>query len=37
MTLKNILGGGPYPGVIQNLIIDAVGAFLITLGVLHIL
>jgi hypothetical protein len=35
MTLKNILGGGPYLCLIQNLIMDAVGAFLIALGVLH--
>ena len=37
VTLKNILGGGPYPCLIQNLIMDAVGAFLIALGVLHAL
>ena len=37
VTLKNVLGGGPYPCTIQNLIIDAVGSFLLAINVLYTL
>ena len=37
VTLKNVLGGGPYPCAIQNLIIDAVGSFLLAINVLYTL
>jgi ribonuclease HI len=37
VTLKNVLGGGPYPCAIQNLIVDAVGSFLLAINVLYTL
>ena len=37
VTLQNLLGGGPYPSLIQNLIVDALAAFLSATNTLHLL